>query len=72
MNVSSATAANIRAALARRNIPQYRLADLIGENEMWVSRRLKQGTPISVDDLVRIAAALDVDPVELLGREVVA
>ncbi len=72
MNVSSATAANIRAALARRNIPQYRLAELIGENEMWVSRRLKQGTPIKVDDLVRIAAALDMDPVELLGREVVA
>jgi len=35
---------------------------------MWVSRRLRAITGFTVDDLLRIAAALDVPPQQFLPR----
>ena len=42
------------------------LARQLGESEMWVSRRINGRVPISVDDLSRIAAVLDLEPAQLL------
>jgi transcriptional regulator with XRE-family HTH domain len=65
--LNAAVAAEIRAILARRGWKQSQLAERLGVHEMWVSRRLRGVNAISVDDLERIAAALGMKPVELLG-----
>ena len=59
-------AAEIRAELARRQIPQVRIADLLGLSQVSVSRRLTGQTPISVDELALIAGFLDVPISDLL------
>jgi transcriptional regulator with XRE-family HTH domain len=65
--LNAAVAAEIRAILARRGWKQSQLAERLGVHEMWVSRRLRGVNAISVDDLERIAAALDIKPANLLG-----
>lgn len=49
----------IRAWMGRRSLNQARLAELLGENEIWVSRRLRGKVSISVDELARFAMALE-------------
>lgn len=66
-DLNAAVAAEIRAILARRGWKGSTLAALLGVNEMWVSRRLRGTKAIDVDDLERIANALGMRPVELLG-----
>lgn len=70
--VPADAAANVRAELARRNMSRAQLARLIDENDMWVSRRLSGTTAITVEDFVRIAAALNVPAAELLPEAGVA
>ncbi len=60
-------AANIRAELGRQNKTRAALAREMGVTEMWLSRRVNAQTPITVDDLARIAGALDVPAVELMA-----
>lgn len=42
------------------------LARRLGESPMWVQRRVSGTGPISIDDLTRIAAVLDVPAARLL------
>jgi transcriptional regulator with XRE-family HTH domain len=66
MDQSRETAANLRAAMGRRRLSRKDLAYLLGENEMWVGRRVNGKTPITIDDLDRFARALSVPMNELL------
>ena len=58
--LSESVASEIRAELARQRITQSTLAERLGEAQTWVSRRVNPGStrrqPLSLDDLVRIAA----------------
>lgn len=65
--LNAAVAAEIRAILARRGWKQSQLAQRLGVQEMWVSRRLRGINAITVDDLERIADALGIKPANLLG-----
>ena len=67
MDQSRETAANLRAAMGRRQLSRKDLAHLMGENEMWVGRRVNGKTPITVDDLDRFAHALSLPMSELLA-----
>ena len=63
------TAANLRAALARRKMTNTEMASRLGVSEMWVSRRVNAKQPIRVTDLARMAAVLGMRPVDLLGED---
>lgn len=57
----------IRAVMGRRRLTQTALAELVGENQAWLSRRLSGGTPIDLGDLTRIADALGVPISDLIA-----
>lgn len=61
---------NVRVELARRNLTQTQLADLIGRPKAWVSRRMTGDTNFAVEDLASIATALNVPVASLLPDEV--
>lgn len=61
-------AAEVRAELGRQGRDASWLAARVGVSDMWVSRRLRAITGFTVDDLLRIAAALDVPPQQFLPR----
>ncbi len=52
----------IKVWMARRRLNQSELAAKIGEGQPWLSKRLNGTVGLGVDDLVRIAAALEVPP----------
>lgn len=52
--------------MGRKDVKQAELARRMGENDQWVSTRLRARTPIDLNDLLRFARALEVDPYELL------
>lgn len=62
----SAVAAEVRAELARAGIRQADLADLAEISPQALSRKLHGKTPITVEELLRIAAALNLNPSDLL------
>lgn len=68
--VSEWVAGEVRAHIARQRITGVELAKRMGASQRYVSRRLKGDTPIDVDDLVRIADALDVPVTDLLPSTV--
>ena len=51
----------IRVEMARQRLNQSDLARLLTEGQPWVSRRLSGATPMTLDDLERIARALRID-----------
>lgn len=57
---------NIRAELGRRRISQRELARRLGISSAAMNQRLTGVTRLPADDLVRIAAVLQVDPAALL------
>lgn len=59
-------AAEIRAQMGRLDVRQSELARRMGENDQWLSTRLKGRTPIDVNELSRIAKALGLGIHELL------
>lgn len=61
-------AAQIRAEMGWQGIRQSQLARLLGENDTWLSMRLRGLVPINLNELQRIAAALNVEAVDLLPR----
>ena len=67
-----AIAAEVRAVAARKGLRQGELADAIGVSRQAVSRKLAGATPITVEELLRIAAALEVSPGDLLPRPIPA
>lgn len=64
--LTALVAAEIRALLGRLDVKPAQLARQLGENDQWLSTRLKGRTPINVNDLHRIASALGVGVHELL------
>lgn len=68
-SLSRAVATEIRVLLLRRDMNQAQLAERMGVNEMWVSRRLRGAQPLDLNDLQRFAEALNVKIVDLLPRD---
>lgn len=58
---------NIRAEVARRKLSQVKLAEQVGIRQQALSRRLNGTTPFRIDELVRIAAVLDIPLAELVA-----
>jgi transcriptional regulator with XRE-family HTH domain len=61
MRDSQTTEAAIRAEMARRGVLQKDIARVLGISTQGVSERLNGHTRITVDELVQIAALLDVE-----------
>lgn len=66
VTVSGHIAAEIRIALARQDMSRRELARRLEVDPMWVSRRLTGQQSFTVEDVVRIATALDIDARSLL------
>ena len=62
-------AAEIRAELGRQKLSQAELARRLGKTEMYVSRRLADGTSLDLGDVLEIAALLGVTPARLLTTD---
>lgn len=62
--------AEFRGILAAREITGTRLAQVLGVRKEWLSRRLNGKVPMTVDDVERIALALDEDPKSLISAAV--
>ncbi len=58
----------LRAELARRQITKSDLASRLNVSDMWLYRRLSGNISMSLEDLDRITAALEIDPRQLLER----
>lgn len=68
--LNASVAAEVRAELARRRWSQADLAQRLGTDQMWLSRRLRGTKPLSLTEFEAIARALEITPTELLGRAV--
>ena len=69
--LSELVASEIRAEMGRRGITQSILAERLGENPAWVSRRITSGTrklPLDLDELERVADALGLSAPALIER----
>jgi transcriptional regulator with XRE-family HTH domain len=62
----------VKALRERRGVSQQQLADKIGESQSTVARIESGGRTITVDDVFKIAWALDCAPVHLLGAGIQA
>lgn len=58
----------VRSQLALRELSQASLAQALGHNQQWVSRRLTGDVAFSVDEVIAIARFLEIDVAELLPR----
>lgn len=68
--VREMVAEEVRVLLARRRLSASELARQIGVTQPYISRRLTGDTPFDVDDLERIADALDVPISDLMPAKV--
>lgn len=66
--LSAQVADEIRVLLTRQRRSGRWLASTLGVSQTWLSSRLTGGTPIDLNDLQRIAAALEVEYVDLLPQ----
>ena len=69
MTLSMRVAEEIRVLMVRRRVNQKQLAQRLNVSAMWVSGRLTGQTEIAVNDLPRIAAALEVPMADLLPAD---
>lgn len=60
----------VRAEMARRRMTQQGLADQLGVGQWWVSKRLTRSIPFTIEDLERIATALQLPPAHFLADRV--
>lgn len=67
-SLSDQIAEEIRAMMARRRVSGRQLAQLLDVSPAWVSYRLTGTQEIGVNDLERIAEALDAEVLDLLPR----
>lgn len=65
-------AAQIRSLLGYRDMRPSELARRIGENDQWMHVRLKGKVPLNLNDMHRIARALDVPVGQLMPPPEVA
>jgi transcriptional regulator with XRE-family HTH domain len=70
--LTALVAAEIRAWMGRLDVRQSELARRMGENDQWLSTRLKGRTPIDINDLQRIAKGLGLGVHELLPSPEIA
>jgi len=56
----------VRAHMARERITATALAELLSVNTPWVTRRLNGQTPVTLEDLDRICAALGIPVTDVL------
>lgn len=59
---------NVRAEVARARLTQARIAHTLGVSQQAVSSRLNGRTPFALEELVSLAALLDVPLSTLLGQ----
>lgn len=64
--LADTVAAEVRAQLARRQLPGSALAAAVGKSEMYVSRRLRGDIPFDLIDLEQVAQFLGVAVADLL------
>lgn len=69
---SAEVGANIRAEIARRGIHQTDLAAQLGISQSALSKRLRGTTPLDINEVADIAAALGVPLSTLLPSEPLA
>lgn len=69
---SVTVAAEVRAILAYRRIPQADLAEVLGMSQVAVSRRLRGETLFDVDEVAKVAAFLGVSVAALYGEKATA
>lgn len=62
----------IRAAMARRDVRPVAVAAAIGMNRSSIYRRLNGDTPFTLDEILAIAAYLDVPAGSFFEREMAA
>lgn len=67
-NLNASVAAELRAAVARKNIPRSHVAEELDVPVWWVHRRLAGDVEISVGDLVRLSYAIGVEPLDVLAQ----
>lgn len=65
--LSDRVSEEIRVEMARQRINQVELAARMHVAQPWISRRLSGKTPLSLDDVERIAIGLKVHVSDLLG-----
>ena len=63
------TAAQVRAALAWRNITGSSAARSLGMTQAYLSRRLNGDVPFNIGDIVLLAALIRVSPGRLIDGE---
>lgn len=71
-SLSARIAEEVRVALARQRKTQRALADDLGVSVMWVNDRVNCVKDISLNDLEKIAKALNVALADLIPADVVA
>lgn len=62
----SVVQSNIRAEMARREMPQREVAAAVGVSQQSLSLKLSGRRPMTVEELVLISEALELDIAELL------
>lgn len=65
-------AAEVRAAMARANVTQAALAEMLNTSPATLSDRLAERRPFTTDELLRIGEALGVDPFSFFRIDVQA
>jgi transcriptional regulator with XRE-family HTH domain len=68
-NIRSHVASSLRAEMARQSIDQRTLAARIGVSQTWVQYRTSGRVVCDVEDLARLAEALDVPVSTFLPAE---
>lgn len=66
---SDRVAAEVRAELGRQHKTQRELAEALGVSQVFVSRRLRGEVAFSLEELERIAEALDVPIIRLMALQ---
>lgn len=59
---------NIKSELARRDQKQIDLANYLGENKMWMSRRMSGAVPFTIEEIERIAIAFEKTVAEMFAE----
>lgn len=62
-----AICAELKAHMARRGLRQRHIAQALGVDQQWVSRRLNGDVHFSIDDLEAFCAVMNIDVKDLLA-----
>ena len=71
-SLSESVTLAIRVEMARKGLKTSGLAAAVGESYIWLQRRFTGATPFLLNDVQRIAEALDVSLKDLLPEDVAA